>query len=320
MSCTDQSFPDWTERGAFGNAACRIGVLAPSLPRPRRLPGMLLTHGPFSSLSDAQRISSPRALYIVITLPSMSHETETDHDPEGVTSPSISVRCLDIVEQYRTNQASKGETIYRLVETIPSDETEAAEPLGQTLESYVSMLDDWDRDHTLSDDGEQRDERDKRGHARGDKRDTAEDDNPDESAHKRPKIDPELFPWTITDRVGGNTLRAECVATKNLIANYMLDIKLAKANLLNSGSAPEYPDSEWRSILSGLPANLDAVFSGRYSTEHESKISQEVGDFTISTREVSTSKSIKSAGDVEPNGRSNYLRIPAPGQRVSGVR
>ena len=63
----------------------------------------------------------------------------------------------------------------------------------------------------------------------------------------------------------------------------MLDIKLAKANLLNLGSAPEYLDSEWRSILSGLPANLDAIFSGCYSTEHESKISQEVGDFTIST-------------------------------------
>ena len=77
----------------------------------------------------------------------------------------------------------------------------------------------------------------------------------------------------------------------------MLDIKLAKANLLNSGSAPEYSDSEWRLILSGLPANLDAIFSSRYSTEHESKISQEVGDFTISIREVSTSKSIKSAGD-----------------------
>ena len=84
---------------------------------------------------------------------------------------------------------------------------------------------------------------------------------------------------------------------KNLIANYTLDIKLAKANLLNLGSAPEYPNTEWRSILSGLPTNLDAAFSGQYSTEHESKISQEIGDYTISTREASTSKSTKSAGD-----------------------
>ena len=110
----------------------------------------------------------------------MSHEAETDHDPEGVTSLSISVCCLNIVEQYRTNQASKEKTIYRLVKTIPSDETEAAKLLGQTLESHISMLDNWDWDHTLSDDGEQRDERDKRVHTGGDKRDTAEDDNPDE--------------------------------------------------------------------------------------------------------------------------------------------
>ena len=112
--------------------------MAPSLPH--------LTHSGFPV----------HALYyiVVITLPSMSHETETDHDPEGVTSLSVSVCCLNIVKQYCTNQASKGETIYRLVETIPSDETEAMEPLGQTLESYVSMLNDWDWDHTLSDDGE----------------------------------------------------------------------------------------------------------------------------------------------------------------------
>jgi hypothetical protein len=73
-------------------------------------------------------------------------------------------------------------------------------------------------------------------------------------------------------------LREECVVTKNLIANYTLDIKLAKAHLLNSGSAPEFPDSEWKSVLSGLCVNLDVVFSGRYSTEHDTKVSHKIGD------------------------------------------
>jgi hypothetical protein len=92
-------------------------------------------------------------------------------------------------------------------------------------------------------------------------------------------------------------MRDECAATRDLVANYTLDLKLTKAHLLNSGAAPELPDSEWKSILSGLAVNLDAVFTGRYSTEHDPKVTHEIGDFTISTREITTSKSIKSAGD-----------------------
>ena len=47
--------------------------------------------------------------------------------------------------------------------------------------------------------------------------------------------------------------------------------------------APEFPDMEWKSLLSGLAVNLDAVFSGRYSTDHDYKVSHEIGDFTILT-------------------------------------
>ena len=57
-------------------------------------------------------------------------------------------------------------------------------------------------------------------------------------------------------------MRNKCTATRDLIANYTLNIKLAKVHLLNSGAAPKFPDSEWRSILSGLTINLDAMFSG----------------------------------------------------------
>jgi hypothetical protein len=236
----------------------------------------------------------------------MSHDGESTNEPEGVTSPSIAAQCLNVIDQYRSERTSKGDAIYKLVQTIPTGEVGTAESPGKTLGSYVSMLDDWDRERTLSEGGERHGrertdtefDNERHGERDRDARDeTAEEREYDEPAHKRPKIDPELFPWAITDRIGGGTLRDECVSTKNLIANYTLDIKLAKANLLNSGSAPEFPDSEWKSILSGLSVNLDAVFSGRYSTEHDSKVSHEIGDFTISTREASTSKAVRSAGD-----------------------
>jgi hypothetical protein len=222
----------------------------------------------------------------------MSHDGESTNEPEGVTSPTIATQCLDVINQYRTGQTSKGDAVYKLIQTIPSGEDGTAESPGKTLGSYLSMLDDWDRERTLSNGGEQRSEERANtepydegyeGRDRDERGETEEEREYDEPVHKRPKIDPELFPWTIADRIGGGTLREECVSTKNLIANYTLDIKLTKANLLNSGSAPEFPDSEWKSILSGLSVNLDAVFSGRYSTEHDSKILHEIGDFTIST-------------------------------------
>ena len=46
-----------------------------------------------------------------------------------------------------------------------------------------------------------------------------------------------------------------------------------------------------------LAVNLDSGFSERYSAGHDPKVIQEIDDFTISTREVATSKTVKPAGD-----------------------
>jgi hypothetical protein len=46
-----------------------------------------------------------------------------------------------------------------------------------------------------------------------------------------------------------------------------------------------------------LAVNLDTVFSGCYSAEHDPKVIQEIDDFTILTREVATSKMVKPAGN-----------------------
>ncbi|KIM83784.1 hypothetical protein PILCRDRAFT_6681 [Piloderma croceum F 1598] len=221
----------------------------------------------------------------------MTHENEAAEQPEeevGVTTVTVTTKCLNIVEQYRAGNIHKGDAIYEFAKAIPAGEDESAESPGKTLESYISMLDDWDRERTLSDADEQHGEvREEepdgdaisKGHKRVQRNDGDEyDAECDEPIHRRPKINTEQFPW-------------------NLIANYVLDVKLAKLHLLNSGAAPEFPDSEWKSLLSGLAVNLDAVFSGRYSTEHDAKTSHEIGDFTISTREATVSKSVKTAGD-----------------------
>ena len=238
----------------------------------------------------------------------MTHENRAADQPEEARNPTgtVAARCINIVEQYRAETISKGDAIYEFAKAIPAGEDGTTEAPGKTLESYISMLDDWDHERTLSETDEQREEvqneennsgAGNKGHKQAERNDKEEyDAECNEPIHRQLKIDPEQFPWSTSDRIEGSALRDECAATRNLIVNYSLDVKLAKAHL-NSGAAPKFPDTEWKSLLSGLAINLDTVFSGRYSTEHDYKVSHEIRDFTISTREAATSKTVKTAGD-----------------------
>jgi hypothetical protein len=238
----------------------------------------------------------------------MTHENEANQpEKDGDMTVTVTTKCLNIIEEYWAGIIFKGDTIYEFAKAIPVGEDVSTESPGKTLESYISMLDDWDRECTISDADEHREEAQdekhnsntsERGHKRVERDDGDEyDTGRDEPIHRWPKIDPDQFPWSESDRMGGTSLWNECTKTRNLIANYTLDVKLAKAHLLNSGAAPEFPDMEWKSLLLGLAVNLDAVFSRRYSTKHDSKVTHEIRDFTISTREATTSKSVKTTGD-----------------------
>ena len=83
----------------------------------------------------------------------MTHENEAADQPEevGDTSVTVTARCLNIVEQYHARSIHKGDAIYEFTKAIPVGEDETAESPGKTLESYISMLNDWDCKHTLSD-------------------------------------------------------------------------------------------------------------------------------------------------------------------------
>jgi hypothetical protein len=145
----------------------------------------------------------------------MTHENKMTDLPKGVGDTAITSMCLDIVEQYQSNRISKGDALYKFTKTIPSGETQAEESPGKTLKSYLSMLDDWDHEHTLSDANERRDmerdehhfEEDNEQHkrAREVQRDR-DDDEGEKPVYKQSKINPELFPWAIADRYEGDEL------------------------------------------------------------------------------------------------------------------
>ena len=78
--------------------------------------------------------------------PSITHDNEATEQTEeiGGAADLITIRCLDVVDLYRAGNISKGDAIYEFTKTIPDGENESTEPPAKTLESYVTMLDDWD--------------------------------------------------------------------------------------------------------------------------------------------------------------------------------
>ena len=55
-----------------------------------------------------------------------------------------------------------------------------------------------------------------------------------------------------------------------MVQNHALDFKLTKLKVLSTKRVPEFPDMEWNNILAGKSVNLDAVFTGMYSTTTDS--------------------------------------------------
>jgi hypothetical protein len=90
----------------------------------------------------------------------MTHENEAAEQSgeAGVTTVTVTTKCLDIVNKYRAGNIHKGDAIYEFARAIPVGEDETAESPGKTLASYISMLDNWDRERTLSDADEQQEE------------------------------------------------------------------------------------------------------------------------------------------------------------------
>ena len=85
--------------------------------------------------------------------PSITHENEVMEQTEeiGGMANSITIQCLVIIDLYQAGNISKGDIIYEFTKTIPDGENEPTKPPAKTLESYVTMLNDWDQEQTLSD-------------------------------------------------------------------------------------------------------------------------------------------------------------------------
>ena len=82
-----------------------------------------------------------------------------------------------------------------------------------------------------------------------------------------------------------------------LIESYTIDPRATKQSLVNEPDAPEFPDSEWKNVISRQAVNLDAVLSGQLSTTHDDPKIKKFGDIEISFGAVEPTKVVKNGGD-----------------------
>ena len=65
---------------------------------------------------------------------------------------------------------------------------------------------------------------------------------------------------------------------QSILKNISQDFKTVKVLLLNSPTLPQFPESEWVSLLSGCAIDLDHILTSHYSTSYEEKRTKHIGD------------------------------------------
>jgi hypothetical protein len=87
------------------------------------------------------------------------------------------------------------------------------------------------------------------------------------------------------------------IKTLKLIDAYTVNPKATKRSLTNQSDCPEFPDSEWKNVVSGRAVSLDAVLSRQLSTTNDDLKIEKFGDLEISFGAVELTKTIKNRGD-----------------------
>ena len=127
--------------------------------------------------------------------------------------------------------------------------------------------------------------------------DPDEQQSDEEPVTKKLKVDESAYAWVKSRRDKHTVLRDTLAKSLKLIEAYTIDPKATKRSLVNEPDCPEFPDSEWKNIISGRAVNLDAVLSGQLSTTHDDPKVEKFGDLEITFGAVEPTKLVKNGGD-----------------------
>ena len=237
------------------------------------------------------------------TQPSDTQPTDPDGQSAGSSAESNSgiyqdvlVECNSLVERYRKGEISKA-SVYveiqsELTKALSDDRARSDAAFGSfiaTIESHDSEVGaatkkgraDLPQQRAASpslsvSDGHQSDE---------------------EHVAKRAKVDESEYAWVSNRQSKRTVLRDTLAKTLKLIEIYTVDPKATKRSLVNEPDCPEFPDSEWKNIISGRAVNLDAVLSGQLSTTHNDAKVEKFGELEITFGTVEPTKLVKNGGD-----------------------
>jgi hypothetical protein len=110
-------------------------------------------------------------------------------------------------------------------------------------------------------------------------------------------VDESAFAWAGKEDSETTALSHNLAKMLELLGIYTLDPKATKRSLSNSSACPEFPDSEWKNIIVGKAANLNAVLSGQLSTTNDDLKVKKFGDLELSFGAVEPTKVVRNGGD-----------------------
>jgi hypothetical protein len=216
--------------------------------------------------------------------------------PNSGLYQDVLVDCNALVEEYRKGKVSKA-TVYveiqsKLANVLGNDRARS----DAAFESFIATIESHDSEVEMA----------ARRAAAGNSRhlsaspagsDIDGQQSDEEPTSKRTKVNESAYAWVSGRKNKRITLSASLSKTLKLIDTYTADPKAAKRSLVNEPDCPEFPDSEWKNIISGRAVNLDAVLSGQLSTTNDEVKIEKFGDFEVSFGAVEPTKIVKNGGD-----------------------
>jgi hypothetical protein len=227
------------------------------------------------------------------TVPDESNSTPSSN-PEFYRD--ILVECNSLVEAYRRGEVPKA-TVYveiqsKLTKALGDDRARSDAAFGSfiaTIESHDAEVGGATKRGGIFDPRQR-----SPSPAISDADDRQSDGEP---VSKKPRADESAYAW-VSGRKGKQVSLSDNLARSlKLIDVYTVDPKATKRSLVNEPDCPEFPDSEWKNVITGRAVSLDAVLSGQLSTTNDDLKVQKFGDLEISFGAVEPTKLVKNAGD-----------------------
>ena len=240
-----------------------------------------------------------------VTLPSTTQPTDPDgrsgvsggsaSQAESAVFQEVLVDCNSLVEAYRKGEISKA-TVYieiqsKLAKALSDDRGRSDAAFG----SFIATIESHDSEVAAAAAKGKAFNPLQRSPSSVISVSDAESDG--ERDAKRIKVDESAYAWVANRQHKRTVLRDTLAKTLRLIEAYTIDPKATKRSLVNEPDCPEFPDSEWKNIITGRAVNLNAVLSGQLSTTHDDPKVEKFGDLEITFGAVEPTKVVKNGGD-----------------------